>query len=51
MRRIDTLAVEEPLDVRLDGSPFVIAMRTPCHDIDLVHGLLSPKALSLRRPT
>jgi len=39
-RRVDTLAVEEPLDVRMDGSPFVITMRTPGHDIDLVHGLL-----------
>ena len=39
-RRVDTLAVEEPLDVRLDGSPFVITMRTPGHDVDLMHGLL-----------
>ena len=39
-RRVDTLAVEEPLDVRLDGSPFVVTMRTPGHDVDLMHGLL-----------
>ena len=39
-RHVDTLAVEEPLDVRLDGSPFVITMRTPGHDVDLMHGLL-----------
>lgn len=38
--RIDTLAVEEPLDIRLDGAPFQVTMRTPGHDIDLVHGLL-----------
>jgi FdhD protein len=39
-RHVDTLAVEEPLDVRMDGSPFVITKRTPDHDVDLVHGLL-----------
>ncbi|HET9647279.1 MAG TPA: formate dehydrogenase accessory sulfurtransferase FdhD [Microlunatus sp.] len=39
-RRIDTLAVEEPLEIRLDGSRFVVTMRTPGHDIELVHGLL-----------
>ena len=39
-QRIETLAVEEPLEIRLDGSRFVVTMRTPGHDIDLVHGLL-----------
>jgi FdhD protein len=39
-RRTDTLAVEEPLEIRLNGRPFVVTMRTPGHDIDLVHGLL-----------
>ncbi len=39
-RRIETLAVEEPLEIRLNGSRFVVTMRTPGHDIDLVHGLL-----------
>ncbi|MDN5761266.1 MAG: formate dehydrogenase accessory sulfurtransferase FdhD [Microlunatus sp.] len=37
---LDTLAVEEPLEVRLDGRPFQVTMRTPGDDIDLVHGLL-----------
>lgn len=36
----DTLAVEEPLEIRLDGRPFQVTMRTPGEDIDLVHGLL-----------
>jgi FdhD protein len=37
---VDTVAVEEPLEVRLDGRPFQVTMRTPGDDIDLVHGLL-----------
>ncbi len=40
IRRDDRLAVEEPLEVRLDGTVFSVTMRTPGHDIDLVHGLL-----------
>ena len=39
-QRIEVLAVEEPLEIRLDGTRFVVTMRTPGHDIDLVHGLL-----------
>ena len=39
-RRTDTLAVEEPLEIRLDGEAFLVTMRTPGDDIDLVHGLL-----------
>ena len=40
IRRNDTLAVEEPLEIRLNGESFVVTMRTPGDDIDLVHGLL-----------
>ncbi|MFP5282412.1 MAG: sulfurtransferase FdhD, partial [Actinomycetes bacterium] len=36
-RRTDVLAVEEPLEVRLDGQPYLVTMRTPGHDVDLVH--------------
>jgi FdhD protein len=39
-QRIEVLAVEEPLEIRLDGIRFVVTMRTPGQDIDLVHGLL-----------
>jgi FdhD protein len=39
-RRADLLAVEEPLELRLDGELFVVTMRTPGHDVDLAHGLL-----------
>jgi FdhD protein len=45
LRRGDTLAVEEPLEVRLNGDPFVVTMRTPGDDIDLVHGLLHSEAV------
>ena len=40
IRRIDSLAVEEPLEIRLNGEPYLVTMRTPGNDIDLVHGLL-----------
>lgn len=36
----DAVAVEEPLEVRLNGDPYLVTMRTPGHDIDLVYGLL-----------
>jgi FdhD protein len=39
-RRSDFLAVEEPLEIRISGESFVVTMRTPGDDIDLVHGLL-----------
>lgn len=38
--RPDSLAVEEPLEVRLSGSAFTVTMRTPGHDIDLALGFL-----------
>lgn len=38
--RPDTLAVEEPLELRLDGRSLLVTMRTPGSDIDLAHGLL-----------
>jgi FdhD protein len=39
-RRGDPLAVEEPLEVRVNGERLMVTMRTPGDDIDLVHGLL-----------
>jgi FdhD protein len=39
-RRPDTLAVEEPLEIRLDGEPFTVTMRTPGHDVELTLGFL-----------
>ena len=39
-RRPDTLAVEEPLEIRIGGESLTVTMRTPGHDVDLVHGFL-----------
>ena len=39
-RRPDTVAGEEPLEIRIGGEPFTTTMRTPGADIELVHGLL-----------
>jgi FdhD protein len=36
----DSLAAEEPLEIRIDGEPFTVTMRTPGDDIDLVLGFL-----------
>lgn len=40
IQRPDTLAVEEPLEIRLDGQSLTVTMRTPGNDIDLAHGFL-----------
>ncbi|WP_280340415.1 formate dehydrogenase accessory sulfurtransferase FdhD [Nocardia neocaledoniensis] len=40
IQRPDTLAVEEPLEIRVDGRSLTVTMRTPGDDIDLVHGFL-----------
>ncbi|MGD9986789.1 formate dehydrogenase accessory sulfurtransferase FdhD [Pseudonocardia sp.] len=39
-RRPDTLAAEEPLEIRVDGKPLSVTMRTPGHDVELAHGFL-----------
>ncbi|WP_119697716.1 formate dehydrogenase accessory sulfurtransferase FdhD [Microbacterium halotolerans] len=39
-RRPDTLAVEEPLEIRIAGEPLAITMRTPGHDVELAAGFL-----------
>jgi FdhD protein len=36
----DQVAVEEPLEIRLDGHPVAVVMRTPGDDLDLVAGFL-----------
>jgi FdhD protein len=38
--RPDMLAVEEPLEIRIDGEPLTVTMRTPGDDIDLTAGFL-----------
>src|SRR4051812_29643744 len=49
VRRVDSVAVEEPLEVRLDGTPFQVTMRTPGDDLDLVHGLLAAERVIASR--
>ncbi len=39
-RKPDTLAVEEPLELRVDGTPLAVTMRTPGNDVELAHGFL-----------
>ncbi|MFH8249196.1 formate dehydrogenase accessory sulfurtransferase FdhD [Microbacterium sp. B2969] len=39
-RRPDTLAVEEPLEIRVGGAPLVVTMRTPGSDVELAAGFL-----------
>lgn len=39
-QRPDTLAVEEPMEIRVAGRPLTVTMRTPGHDFDLAVGFL-----------
>ncbi|QMU97194.1 formate dehydrogenase accessory sulfurtransferase FdhD [Microbacterium esteraromaticum] len=39
-RMPDTLAVEEPLEIRVLGVPLAVTMRTPGHDVELAAGFL-----------
>jgi FdhD protein len=39
-RSPDTLAAEEPLEIRADGRPLTVTMRTPGDDFDLAAGFL-----------
>ena len=48
--RVDSLAVEEPLQIRVDGTDFLTTMRTPGNDFELVHGLLHAEASSDGHP-
>jgi FdhD protein len=36
----DTLAAEEPLELRVGGVPLAVTMRTPGDDVELAHGFL-----------
>jgi FdhD protein len=43
--REDVVAVEEPLEIRVDGVPLVVTMRTPGHDEELALGFLYGEGL------
>ncbi|MGN6722565.1 MAG: formate dehydrogenase accessory sulfurtransferase FdhD [Marmoricola sp.] len=38
--RVDTLAAEEPMEIRVNGAPLTVTMRTPGDDFDLAVGFL-----------
>ncbi len=41
----DELAIEEPLEIRIDARPLVVTMRTPGHDDELAAGFLFTEGL------
>ncbi len=45
----DEVAVEEPLEIRVDGEPLAIAMRTPGEDEELAAGFLAGEGLVAER--
>jgi FdhD protein len=45
----DDVAVEEPLEIRVDGRPLAVTMRTPGHDEELALGFLYGEGL-IREP-
>ncbi len=44
-RRPDTVAVEEPMEIRVAGQPLSVTMRTPGDDFDLTIGFLHAEGL------
>src|SRR4051794_24870020 len=44
----DQVAVEEPLEIRINGAPVAVTMRTPGHDVELALGFCLSEGL---RPT
>ncbi len=47
--RPDTLVVEEPLEIRLNGAPLTITMRTPGSDVELAQGFLLTEGIITHR--
>lgn len=47
--RPETLVVEEPLEIRVNGSPVTVTMRTPGSDVELAQGFLLTEGVITRR--
>jgi FdhD protein len=47
--RPETLVVEEPLEIRVNGSPLSVTMRTPGSDIELAQGFLLTEGVIAHR--
>jgi len=47
--RQDTLVVEEPLEIRVNGTPVTVTMRTPGSDIELARGFLLTEGVIAHR--
>lgn len=48
-RKGDHVAVEEPLDIRLNGQELSLTMRTPGNDVELIHGFLHGEGMIAHR--
>jgi len=47
---LDEVAVEEPLEIRVDGRPLAVTMRTPGHDEELAAGFLHGEGMVTGAP-
>lgn len=47
--RPETLVVEEPLEIRVNGAPITVTMRTPGSDVELAQGFLLTEGIVSRR--
>src|SRR3954470_5699196 len=48
VRERDAVAVEEPLEIRINGEPVAVTMRTPGHDEELALGFCATEGLAPR---
>jgi FdhD protein len=48
-QRPETLVVEEPLEIRVNGSPLAVTMRTPGSDVELAQGFLLTEGVIAHR--